>query len=673
MRSDAGRSQPPPSRSGAGAAPLLAALAVFLGVLCALAAHSAIVEQGAFSEYLTQARRCAELGDCPSRGGRTGALPIFHGALWIRLLVHSLQPGHDQTWVQSIILATWLLSIPTTFLLVHRYAGLRAAALAVGLYFPVILVGTDIAMFTYTNLLPLPFAVYYLALAACAESRRAGFGVIGSVALALAVSAELASIVMLPFHVFFVALLARRPLAAVVLSGLAFAVTFGLESTDAALEILRQIPTWRFAVAAAVSGGAMLLAARASRRVLDAASSASERVRIVMTAALIYSAIVMWIVCVLLMRNAPGPRYFLPAAFPFLYLVAERMGALGTRATLAIAGLAALSLGMLISPAATLARLVLQVPVFLLTSAYAIAELVRLVRRRRPPERAVWPAVTVCGFALLLAGADRVIAARRGDDQRLTMRDAERLVPALYAAGFTYPELLASLQGPAADDLMALLTERDPAAFSPSPRPLAAPAGSLLVIKVPADAVGRTQGVIAALPVDHGRSAIVVRDETSFLDWTRLRRCDWRGRGDGARSDGCEEPRRDQPLPHNWPYVHFGPVPPGAAGASAERTVAGAVRYEVPIRTPGHGVAHVIRTGNEWPARWQIVAVEGVPFEGALPAKEVRLPDREPASGRLILELASPIGGDLPWVWRPHVVEVSEANARLLDELRTGE
>lgn len=647
-------------------------LAVLLGVLCALAAHAAVVNQSAFSEYLTQARRCVELGDCPSRGGRTGALPIFHGALWIRLLAHSLQPGHDQIWVQSIILATWLLSIPTTFLLVHRYAGLRAATLAVGLYFPVILVGTDIAMFTYTNLLPLPFAVYYLALAACAESRRALFGAIGSLALALAVSAELASIVMLPFHVFFVGLLARRPLAAVVLSGLAFAVTFGLESTDAALEIVRQIPTWRFAVAAATSGGAMLLAARASRRVLDAARSASERVRIVMTAALIYSAAVMWIVCVALMGNAPGPRYFLPAAFPFLYLVAERMGTLGTRATLAMAGLAALSLCLLISPTANLARLVLQVPVFLLTSAYAIAELARVLRGRRAPERSVWPALTVCGCALLLAGADLTIAARRGDEQRLTMRDGERLVPALYAAGFTYPELLASLQGPAADDLMALLTERDPAAFHLPSQQLAEPAGSLLVIKVPTDSVGRTQGVIAAVPVDDGRSAIVVRDATSFLDWTRLRRCDRRGGGDEARSEACEEPRRDEPLPHNWPYVRFGPAPPAPAGDAAEKTAAGSVRYEVPIRTPGRGVAHVIRTGNEWPAHWRIVAVEGVPFEGSLPAKEVRLPDREPASGWLILELASPIGADLPWVWRPHVVEVSEANAHLLDGLRGG-
>jgi hypothetical protein len=195
----------------------LVALAILLGAQCIIGAASAISHQAPFSEYLEQARRCVELNDCPSRGGAAGLPFLFHGASWIRLLSYSLRSGADLTHVQSIVLGLWILSIPIVFLLFYRYLGLGAAALAVGLYFPVILVGTDIQFLTYTNLLPLPFAIYYASIAAFVESRNSVFAAIASVALAAAISAELGSIVMLPFHFVLVALVEPVQVVAVVL------------------------------------------------------------------------------------------------------------------------------------------------------------------------------------------------------------------------------------------------------------------------------------------------------------------------------------------------------------------------------------------------------------------------------------------------------------------------
>src|SRR5438309_898815 len=86
-------------------------LATVLGAQCIVATVSAVSHQFPSSEYLTQARRCVELNDCPSRGGRSGLRSLFHGTAWIRLLAYSLRAGTDQTPIQFLIVATMLLSI----------------------------------------------------------------------------------------------------------------------------------------------------------------------------------------------------------------------------------------------------------------------------------------------------------------------------------------------------------------------------------------------------------------------------------------------------------------------------------------------------------------------------------------------------------------------------------
>lgn len=651
-------------------------LAVLLGTQTVVAGATAISNQSPFSEYLTQARRCVELDDCPSLGGRTGALPLFHGASWIRLLAYSLRAGGDQTPIQWFILGTWIVSVPLTFGLLLRYAGLPAAAVVIGLYFPVILVGTDITDFTYTNLLPLPWAVYFCGLALLVEFRSMLAGAIASVALAAAVSAELGSVVMVPFHLLLVALTCPRPALAVLVCGLAVAVPFSVESTDAAIEIARQVPTARFAIGLALSATAVAVAARIFPRTLFAAESpVAERMGAVMIGALIYATVTMFAACILLMDALPAPRYFLPASFPFLYLVAAAMSSVATRTALVVAGLE--SLGLLLLPAAPHALKLLQAPVMFVITLYAAALIVRRLRGGGilRPGRAPWAAIAICFFAIALAAADRIVHAARGAPQSFTLAEAEQVVAGLYATGRTYPELLASLHGPAVDQLMPLLTERDPDRFR-EPPPALHPGGvsSLLLLKVANAAIAQTQGVRLSVPAGGETTAIVVESGPSYLDWVRMRRCQWVVDGPGPAAYVCAEPRMDRPLRRNWPFVEFGdPTPrPGVPPADAPLGAPN-VRYEVPVRTPGGGVPHVVRTSNEWPATWRIARVSGVEFEGNLPGPEIRLPDRQAGSGIVEFEFVGALPGDLPWVWRPNVIEVADANAHLLDGLRGGQ
>ncbi len=648
---------------------VLIALAVLLAVQCVLGAAAALSEQSPFSEYLSQARRCVELNDCPSRGGRTGALPLFHGASWIRLLAYSLRSGHDLTWVQSVIFVTWMASIPLMLYLVVRYAGLRAAVLAMGLYFPVVLVGTDITDLTYTNLLPLPWALYYLGIALFIERDSLASAAVASVALAAAVSAELGCIVMVPFHFLLLVLTApQRRVATVALCAAAFALAFCVDSFDAAREIARQVPTLRFAAGLAISGGVVLLAVRFSPRgLMPAALSAAERVGAVMAGALVYAVSTIWLANVLLMQGVPAPRYLVPAMFPFVFLVAERVAVLGTRTTIAVAVLE--SVAMLALHWAPRGLVVLQVGVAAIITVYAGALIIRFLRSRGAPG-GLWPAFAVLACAVAVVVGETIVTAKRGGDERLTLGVVEPLVAKLYGDGYAYPELLGALQGPAADAMLALLTERDPHRFDPPPR-VVAPPYSLLVIEASDAAIARTDGVVAAAPVGRDRSAIVVRAGPAYLDWLQARRCSSAPDRDGGSGDVCEQPSMDAPVPQNFPYVPYIESPPPSGDAHASPSAPGTIRFVVPVHTPGRGDAHVIRVTDLWPATWRITAVLGVDYEGSLPGPQVRLPDSREASGVIELEFAS-FEPHPPWVWIPPVVEVNERNRHLLDGLRSG-
>lgn len=646
--------------------PLIGAT-VALGAQCALLAAATIAEQSPFSEYLGHARRCVELDDCPASGGRTGGLPLFHGALWRRVLSVALTAGAALGLVQHLILAGWVLSIAVTAALLARYLGWRAAVVGIGFYFPVVLVTTDITIFTYTNLLPLPFALYYFGMALLAERGSLTAAVVASAALATAVSAELGGIVMVPFHFVLVALLAPHRPRALAVCGLGFAVPFWLDSRDTALQILRQVPTARFAVALAICAALVAAAAPLARRVLAGPPLAlAERLRLVMTACLVYATGTIWLGNLLLSGGVPAPRYFSPAVFPFLFLLAERAARLDRRRTAALAALASLAMAVLWWAPRGVELLQLQVAAAVTLA--ALAAVVRLARRGRAglaPPRSLAVPVAIAACALVIAAGEVLVDARRGPPQALGTADADPLITALYRAGYRYPQLLTTLQGPAVDDMVSLVTERDPDLFVEPAPPLGEPVDSLLVIRVPAPLAARTAGVVAAAPSSGGRSLIAVRGPPPFLRWGHMRRCAPAGAG-----FACAAPRRDEPLPRNWPYVRFGPAAPDAAAGPVGELAAALERYVVPVETPGAGVPRVVRTANLWPARWRIVAVEGVPFEGAVPGVEVTLPDRAAGRGHVVFEYASPLPGDLPWVWMPSVVELDATRVELLDLLR---
>ena len=643
----------------------LACMGILLGVLTVICAASAASSQIPFSEYLEKARRCVELNDCPSRGGHAGfpTLPLYHGTLWLRLLAYSLRTGRSLIWVQQVVLGLWILSVPITFLFLRRYLGLGAAVLAIGLYLPVVLTGTEIRILDYTDLTPLPLALFYACLALCLESGRVAFAAGASVALAAAATAELGFIVLFPFLLCVVGFGTRRPALAVVVSAVAFAVPYCWDSLDAAIDIVRQVLTIRFAVAALLCGGAIAVAGRLYMRPrLSPELPPFDRIRGLMATALIYTTVVVWITCALAQHGVPSPRYLLPASFPFLFLLADRMRHLRPQTMMLLGLLEAVALlSICVAPEGVD---ILQVAVALVITVCALGTLRNewFWGRSTSP----WPCVAVCACAIAISIGILTVRMKRGPAQAFTLPEVENLVPKLYAAGYTYPELLGSLQGPAADDLAGLLTARDPNLFAEPAPLLADPNFSLLVMKVPDAAAARMPNVIAAVPIGGGRSAVVVRGERSYLDWSRMRRCSSTGAA-GAGVYACSEPVRDRALPHNWPYVPFGAAQP--ADGSDRTDDAGTV-YTVPVYTPGRGEAHVVRAASEWPSTWRIVRVSGVEFTGELPANEIRLSDRQRASGVVEFELRSYVGGDLPWVWRPHTVEVDEADGAVLRALR---
>lgn len=635
------------------------ALTVLFATLCAVTVVVAISNQAPFSEFWSLARRCVEQNDCPSRGGPTGMFRMtHHGAIWIRLLAYAQRTGHDNTFVQAIVRGWLLLSIPITLYWLKRQFRWLVAGLAIGLYFPIVVASCDITQLTYTNLLPTCFAIYYASIFLWLEHRRLVFAVVGSVALAAAISAELGTIVMVPFHVVLVMHLARRPVFDSLVSALAIAIPFALESTDAALDLLRQLPTIRFAIGVVITLAVIAIGRQVTRRLRPSASrSPAELGRAVAIAALLYLVSTVWLAHLLVTHHLPEARYFQPAVFPFLYLVAERMSSLTTKGLVAAAAIECLSLVLLVG--APQAADPLQVFVLFTVTGCALVTGMQLARGGAAalPVQRPWWSLLVCIPAIGLAAGYMVLQAGRAPTQGLTMSEAEGLISQLYGARYGYAQLLSTLRGPAADDLISLLAEQDPDMFTaPAHEDLHEEDFTLLALKVPDAAVGRTAAVVAVAPADLGRSAIVVRADRSFLDWVHVRLCDPTG--------DCLEPRSQRAISHHWPFVEFGPQPAEGASPWESKTRAVGSRFEVPVRLTGRGVPHTIRATNQWPARWRITAVRGVDFEGTVPGVEIRLADTEASTG--VVEFAfDPFSP--PWLWIPPVLEVSDGNEHLLE------
>jgi hypothetical protein len=666
----------------------LVVLAVVLGVqfiLGATASRSYQIAEANTADLVEIARGCVETDHC--LGGGAGRLGVFNGAAWVQLLAHAVRRGADLTYVQSIIFGLLLLSAVVTFWTTAHYLGWRAAALGLGLYLPIVLAAGEFASLDNTNLFPLPTAVYYAALLLFVELRNTIFVIVASLALAAVASAYILFLVLVPFHFGLVALWARRPAFAVAASALSMAlILFTFNSIGAAGTLgqrLLVVP----ATSGLLIGGAvvvLVLAVRVLPRV-DVLTSLPTpvRVRVVMTAALIYSTGVVWLACGIFgLHLPPEARYLEPAIFPLLFLAAEATQKLERSGLIAFVALEIFAGVLLVfaPQAALMGRAPLVVIVTLCTLGMAAVTIIR-----RGVDAAVRsPAVAVILLCFALGVALPGIVPCRGACMGLALPPAERVVSSLYSARYTYPQLFHALHGPAADTLLALLAAHDPNLFG-SPAYLADEDYSLLVMKVPRAAVARTRGLVVAFDVERPRAAIVVRGERSFLDWVNAEIC---------RTTEVEQPRVPRcikllagaQLFHIGFYLPVGdaaaasvddrlygethyarptwrwPVPPGTPYSEMR----GPLRVAMPVHTPGRGVPHTVHAGGDAPDEtWRIVRVSDVEVESLEPQGTFRLPDRQRADGVIEFEVAG-VADEAPWNWLRHYVEVTEDNAHLL-------
>ena len=626
------------------------------------------------------ARACLEKGDCAAQGTHASGLGLHHGASWIRLIRYFQADGGGLSAVQVVATLLLLLATAVAFATLRRHLSWRAAVLGLLLFLVPTLTTSRFNQLSNALLLPLPLVLYYACLAVFAVSGGTVAAALGGVCLALAMSANLSAVLLAPFHLALVAVLGRRPVPAVLLAGAALAGTFALESADAARHVLRVVGGAAALLAGAALAGALLLAASWRRYVVPlrarlAAEPPAVRVRAAMKAALLYFNTAVWVGCMLVRTDAiPEGQYLGPLVFPLVYLAADASERLTRRrAALLIAiGVAAL----VALPFAALASGIGNLLMVAGSGVLLVATVVGVIRRRGLP---------IIGMPLapaassLLIGLTALVAIASLPDTLLIRRErqiwpaaaAERLFRGLYDSGLSFAQIMASLQQQAFGTQRHLLATLDPALFD---APTAAPPvdWSLLALQVDADVVPRSEGVMLSIPLGR-RAGMVVRAPT-FLDRRHLRTCYAETCDAPPDAVQCIERRPEQPLRHDPPYFGVDRSEPLRAGKSFSYQPVGntyCITFTVPVRTPGAGVAHLLRVVEQWPLTLRITRVEGIEYEGTLPAAEIRLPDRQAGEGSIDVQVVGEgLGADADWLEDPPLIEVTAGNEHLLEPFR---
>ena len=669
----------------------LLVVAILLAIQFIFAAATAVSHQLADSnsaDLIEIARECSEAKECATKGG-AGRLGLFSGASWERLVAFSLRRG-GLGQLQFIQLGMLIVSMAITFVILRRYLGTRTAVVSLGVYLPLVFCVSEFRTLDAPNAIPLPAILYWGGILLFLEFRAAIFAVLASFALAACATIYILFLVVVPFHLGIVALWARRPLLGVAASCVAFVIPFCLDSLDAARAAAQSLfrPS-AGAVAMAVGGALFVLAVRRLRR-NDLLGSMSQVARIgtVMTGALLYLTLTAWVASVFFrLPVPPESRYFAPASFPLLFVSSASIPALGRRAFVVLIGVEAVAL--LLLPFAPEAPLSGRGPLVLIMTAFALTAAVSATIRRGMllPPRSSFGIVLLVAFAVGVTVPD-FFKPSRAEKHAFVLWEGERIVSALYGKGYTYPEVFGSLEGPAANTVLALAASLDPDLFGKPAFPVE-PDFSLLLLKVPLTGAAQTKGVIAAIPVDRIRAAIVVRQDRSFVDWIRAEICRT-AHGQASRPGDCIRIVPDAPLLHLGEYVairdtaspqsdnrvhgteHFARPswrwPEPGDGARPGGNTEGPLYVRIPVRTPGRGIAHVLRGGGIVPdATWRFLDVKGVEFEGDLPGAQIRFPDTHASSGVVDVEVRG-IGNHPPWEWLRHFIEVTEENAHLLEQ-----
>ena len=627
------------------------------------------------------ARACIEKGDCAAQGTHASGLGLHHGASWIRLIRYFQAHGGGLFGVQIVAAALLLLAAAAAFAVLRRHLSWRAALLGLLLFLIPTLTTARFNQLSNALLLPLPLVLYYACLAAFAVSGGTVAAALGGVCLALAMSANLSTVLLAPFHLALVAVLGRRPVPAVLLAGAALAGTFALESADAARDVLRVISGAALLLGATALAGALLLAAAWRRYVVPlrarlTAAPPATRVRAVMKAALLYFNTAVWLGCMLVRTDGvPEGQYLGPLVFPLVFLAADASQRLARRRAALLLGVGVAAL--LALPFAALASGIGNLLMVAGSAMLLVATIIGAVRRRALP---IVGAPLEPARPALLIGLTALVAIASLPDTLLIRRErqiwpaaaGERLAAGLYGSGLSFAQIMASLQQQAFGTQRHLLATLDPALFQ---APVAPPPvdWSLLALQVDADVVPRSQDVLLSFPLGATRAGMVVRSPT-FLDRRHLRTCYAETCEAPPESVQCIERRPDQPLRHDPPYFGVDRPEPLRAGKSFSYQPVGntyCITFTVPVRTPGDGVAHLLRVVDQWPLTLRITRVEGVEFEGELPSAEIRLPDQRAGEGSIDVQvIGEGLGADADWLEDPPLIEVTAGNEHLLEPFR---
>ncbi|RMG15691.1 MAG: hypothetical protein D6729_12185 [Deltaproteobacteria bacterium] len=190
-----------------------------------------------------------------------------------------------------------------------------------------------------------------------------------------------------------------------------------------------------------------------------------------------------------------------------------------------------------------------------------------------------------------------------------TLRDAERMAQVFESRGDSYESLLLALEAPQQRLLIGTLAAFLPwdAALAPPPRE------TVLVLPVPEafDSSGRPW---PRVPLSRGGSALIVR-HPGRVHRDPIWRCD---------AHGCQAATvRTRPFPDGRPaFLHRHPIVRPYRGLG----FGPGDRFRLSIAAGPEQHLRVIDP-PQLPCRWRIVGIEGVPYEGTLPARRVRLLD----------------------------------------------
>jgi hypothetical protein len=562
---------------------------------------------------LLLARDCVDAGRCAMAGPTASFGGLAQGALWIHLLETSRAAGLGIRGVRAIVLALASAAAALVAFTPRRLCGWSAGPAAWAVMIAATASTIELPVLWNPSALPLPLALFYLALLALAASGDLLSAAALGVTLSLSIDAHVVCVGLVPLAVGVVVATAARPVLASFTAGsllvcMSLASSVGAVTRDLPSLSAERVPSFAL-LAISVSIG---VAARRRTR----AASAQARVRAVLWAACGYFGIAVALAC-WATGHPLAPRYVAPIVPAAAILAAGvAIGALGGGAP----GLRRALVGN--------AAVVLAAVVVLLTSRHPF----------RGDAHLSWTAV-----------------------------DAEVLAPFISARGWTYGDLYRHLRGPESRALLAALAPYLPA---PDGTPHSPPQDDVLLLKVSAvgaRAPDAARWIVADLP---GGAVALSRSAPSWLDASLLDLCVGHvgseprcvrtglGRGDPDRGAQGTVSQRAYPELENL----------GRDLSSSETNRSGTLRWTIALRLRPHmeGVAHVLTLADRDPS-WRIERVDGARYRGSLPSREVILEDVS-GEGRIVFAVDVTVDRTAGFrAWLPSMIETSADEVVLRD------